>query len=286
MPARRATRSANRKVPVRLPISSRLVDAPAGVGLLARRMRPAVPAGCSPGTAAFAAELACALHGVLGDQVGFDEVAAPDRVQHDVLGDEDVLALLALLHAAPPDRLQLLVGRVELARPLQQQRVLDGGPEYQRREDYSGSSNSSARASRSFVEPMSGQKAQDDPHRQRHAEQMRHAELLGVGHRLLRGPQTGLGLVGVDQRSSASVINICTRSGLSPSIVGSACCSRRDVFEESLAVETHDGQPAQRLCAQVARRQLLDGVLQHGRRAFAVTRIEMVERRLQPALRR
>src|SRR6185503_1672709 len=50
-----------------------------------------------------ATELAGALHGVLGDQTGLDEVATTNAAQHHVLGDEDELAFLTLFHAAAPD---------------------------------------------------------------------------------------------------------------------------------------------------------------------------------------
>ena len=128
------SRSPNRNEPVRLPISSRFVDGASGLGLLARVCGQLRSHAVGQEQWRAAAELTGPFHGVLGDQVGVHEVAPPYRAHHDVLGDEDVLALLALLQATPADRLQLLSRRVELAGPFQQQRVLHVGTENQGRE--------------------------------------------------------------------------------------------------------------------------------------------------------
>ena len=55
-------------------------------------------------------------------------------------------------------------------------------------------------------------------------------------------------------------------------------------LEEAVAVEAHDGQPAQRLCSQVAGCQPLDGLLEHGARALLVACVEMVQGGTKPTL--
>ena len=113
--------------------------------------------------------------------------------------DEYVLAFLALLQAAPPDRCQFGVRLVELARPVQQQCVLNGGPEYQGREGLTGPP-ARGRVQASASSRPCRQKAQGDPHPEREAEQVWRAEGSRLGDGLFDRLARSLGLIGVDQR--------------------------------------------------------------------------------------
>ena len=83
----------------------------------------------------------------------------------------------------------------------------------------------------------------------------------------------------------ANVISICTRSGLSSSASPAPAAAQRRL-EEAFGVEANDGEAAQRFRAQIARRQPVDGLLEHGGCAFAVAGVEMVECRAKPAFGR
>ena len=133
-----------------------------------------------------AAELERPFHRVLGDEAGIHEVAPPDRAHNHVLGDEHVLALLALLHAAQPDRLQRLLRPVQFAGPLQQQGVLHARSEHQGSDGLLVLQFECARQTH-VVETFARHEAQGDSHAQRQAEQVWLTEPLGGGHRCFCG---------------------------------------------------------------------------------------------------
>ncbi|WP_418767658.1 hypothetical protein [Mycobacterium neumannii] len=133
-------------------------------------------------------ELPGLFHGVLGDQVGRDEITARDRVRHHVLGDEDVLALLALLQAPRTDLVHDTARFVEPAGPLQQQGVLHGGPEHQRCVRL-GILELQGALQSLLVVAVAGGEPQYDQQSQCHAQQVRLVEGLGVRNGLRGGVQ-------------------------------------------------------------------------------------------------
>ncbi len=109
------SRSPSRKVPVCLPISSPSSNSRQPLLLAGEHSQWCAHAVHQDGRVP-AAELTGSLGGIFCDQVGGNEVARPYRAHHDMLGDEDVLALFAVLpHGAVGSRqaplARCLVGR-------------------------------------------------------------------------------------------------------------------------------------------------------------------------------
>ncbi len=147
-----------------------------------------------------AAELPCALHRVLGDQVRLGE----DRPARCCQGRHAERRRRARLPRPSPhcdaERACRSV-RASSSRPVhvEQQGSLHGWSKDQRREDIRILQFHGAGQVR-VIEPVPAHESKNDPHAERQPEQVSLAEPLGVPHRLVGRSQAGRDLVGVELR--------------------------------------------------------------------------------------
>ena len=187
---------------------------------------------------------------------------------------EDELAFLTLLHAAAPDAFEHLVGFVQAARPLQQQGALDRWSKHQGREDL-GVLQLHGATELFFVEAFAAEEPQDHAHTECQAQQVRLVDALGLGDGLLGHLHAGLGLIGLEQCVGQGDQDLRAQRAVGVHLAERAL-QQAGSLEEAVAVQSHDSKPAQRLCSQVAGRQSIDGLLEHGARSLVVACVEMV----------